>query len=124
MRQQYFGSECAVLAVTAYVSVKPLDNTVYTNKTKPVTVAFGGFEFAVDFIHFLACCEVGKGNIQLCPFDVHIHADEPPLFGQVKRCFDGVVEQIADDTAKVQLRKMQKCRDLRIRFHGDLLCLR
>ena len=64
--------------------------------------------------------EVGEGYVQLGVLHIHIDPDEALLRRQMLACFDGVIEQVADNAAQVQLGERQLHWDENIRYDLNL----
>lgn len=58
--------------------------------------------------------EVCEGDIKLRALHVHVHADEPVLFRQGHACFNGIIEEIAENAAEIELRHFELYGDVRV----------
>ena len=64
--------------------------------------------------------EVGEGDVELGALHVHIHPDEPLLGGQSQAGLHGVVKEVAQDDAQVQLGHGELHRDVGVHMHRDV----
>ena len=64
--------------------------------------------------------EIGKGEVELGVFHVHIYPDKAFVRGKFQACLNGVVKEIADDGAQVQFRYLQGKGDLGLRQDRDV----
>lgn len=67
--------------------------------------------------------EVGKGDVQLGALHIHVYPDQAPIFRQGQAGLDGVVKEVAENAAQVQLRHLQFHRDVGVHLDGDALGL-
>ena len=72
---------------------------------------FGGEETLSGSCKFFSCGEVGEGDVELGVFHVHVHSDKPFFFGQLQAGVYGIVEQVAEDNAQIQVRDGKLHRD-------------
>ena len=54
------------------------------------------------------------------PLHIHVHPDHPLFLRQGHACLHGVIEQVADDAAQVQLRHFQLHRDVSVHLRRDV----
>ena len=64
--------------------------------------------------------KVGEGDVELGALHVHIHPDEPLLGGQGQAGLHGVVKEVAQDDAQVQLGHGEFHRDVGVHMHWDV----
>lgn len=119
--EQNLGGEGAVLAVAADVPAQPLHNGVDAHQPEAVALPLCGGEQPAHLFQLLPGGEIGEGDVELGVLDVHVHPDEPPLLGQVEAGLDGVVKEVAQNAAQVDLRRLQPHRDTGVRHHLDAL---
>ena len=96
-----------VLGVSADVALQPFHNGINAHKAHTVIALFGAGKASGNLFQLTCSGEVGKGNIQLGILHVHIHTDQPFIRGQRQTGLDGIVKEIADDAAKIQLRQAE-----------------
>ena len=89
-----------------------------------MALALGGGEPPGKFCLLLAGREVGERDVELGAFHIQIHPDEALGFGQGGAGIHGVVEQVAEDAAEVQLAHLQPDRDVGIDLHRNVPALR
>ena len=117
---QDLGGEGAVLTVAAEIPVQLFDDVVDAHQPEAVARPLGGGKPPADLFLFGGGRKVGKADVELGAFHVHIHPDEAPVLRQSQACLDGVVEQIAQDDAEVQFGHPQFDRDVGVRLHRDV----
>ena len=123
LRKQYFGGERAVLAVAADVPVQPLHDGVDADKTEAMPLALGAAEQPSLLLHFLPGGKIGEGDVELGIFHIHIDPDEALVLRQLHAGLNGVVEEIAEDAAEIDLRGLQPDGDVGIGRDLDALRL-
>ena len=57
--------------------------------------------------HLLTGCKVGKGNIELCIFHIHIHTDQALVRRELHACLNGIIKEIPNDAAQINFRGLQ-----------------
>ena len=87
-----------------------------------MTFAFGGGKPFADLRLLSLRCEIGERDVQLCVFHFHVHPDLPPVLRQSHACLDGIVKQIPDDNAQINLRQPQLYRNIGVGDHVNMLC--
>ena len=82
--------------------------------------SLGGGKPPPELVLFAGGGKVGKADVELGAFHVHVDADQALILRQGKACLDGIVKEIAQNDAEVQLRHAQFDRDVGVRLHRDL----
>ena len=88
-----------------------------------MALPLGGGEPPAHLFPLAAGGQVGKGDVQLAALHVHVNANHPLPFGQLLAGLDGVVKEVAQNHAQIQVRDGQLHRDVGVRPHGDALGL-
>ena len=86
-----------------------------------MALPLGGAEAAAQLLQLARGGEVGKGEVELAALHGDVHPDEAPLRRQGQAGLDGVIEQVPQNDAQVQLRDMQLHGNAGIRLHRDVL---
>ena len=68
-----------------------------------MAVTLGGLEQLANLHQLLCGSEVCKGDIELGTLHIHVHPDLPLVFREGHTGLDGIIKEVADDTAKIQL---------------------
>ena len=68
-----------------------------------MSVAFSAAEQFALLLHLLTGSKVGKGNVELGIFHIHIYTDYPLTRRELHARFDGIVKEIANDAAQINL---------------------
>ena len=104
LRKQYFGGKRSILAAPADISVQPLHDGIDPHQAEAMTIALGAAEQLTLLWHFLPGGKICEGNIELGVFHIHIYTDEALILWQLHAGLDGIVKEIADDAAQIDLR--------------------
>lgn len=101
----------------------PRRSTMASMRHQPQAVArsLGAAEKFSHLGQFFPGSEVGHGNIELGVLHVHIDADTPLLRGQKHAGLNGVIKEIAQDAAQVQLGEAEPQGDVRVRRDRNAL---
>ena len=82
-------------------------------------LALRGAEAPSGLFQLLSGGEVCEGDIKLRALHVHVHADEPVLFRQGHARFNGIIEEIAENAAEIELRHFELYGNVRVGLHRD-----
>jgi len=124
LRNENFRGESTVLGVAAEVAVQAFNDGIDPHQAKAVAIALGGLEHLSYLLQLLGSGEVCERNVQLRTLHIHVHTDHALVLRQFLAGFDGIVKEIADDAAQVQLGHFQLYGDMGITLDGDTLGLR
>ena len=103
LRDQNLRGEGAILGIAAEIPIQALYNTVNPNQAEASPFSLGGAEAAANFRELLSGGEVGKGDVELGILHVHVDPDQALLLRKLQAGFHGVVKEIAQDAAQIQL---------------------
>ncbi len=98
------GRESAVLALLRerYPSSRATISSMRTRPSRAPRPSWCG-SARRSFSSFFPAVKFSEGNIKLRALHVHVHADEPVLFRQSHARFNGIIEEIAENAAEIEL---------------------
>ena len=96
------------------------DQGIHAGKPEAVILALGRGKYIPD-LRLLFACRIGKGHIEMCTLDADVNADKAVRFGQMLAGLHGIVQQIADDDAQIDIAYGKRCGNTRGGIHPDAL---